>query len=48
MMSEENKECLTLSEMTKWIVDDKSNDQELGERLRRYYWKFRTIDQNIL
>ena len=32
---------LTISEMTKWIVGEKLNNQELGQKLRRYYWEVR-------
>jgi len=35
-----NKEYhhLPISIMTKWIVDEKLNEQELGRRLREHYW----------
>ena len=32
---------LTFSEMTKWVVDEKLNEQELGRKLRKYYWDVR-------
>lgn len=30
---------LSISEMKKWIVEEKSNDYDLGKRLREYFWK---------
>ena len=34
---------LTVSKMTEWICDKKYNNQELGQKLRNYYWD--TIDE---
>lgn len=25
--------------ITKWVVEDKFNDQQLGHQIRKYYWK---------
>jgi len=32
---------LTVSKMTEWICDKKYNNQELGQKLRNYYWDIR-------
>jgi len=32
---------LPISIMTKWIIDEKLNEQELGRRLREHYWDVR-------
>ena len=39
----DNKEYhhLPISIMTKWIIDEKLNEQELGRRLREHYWDVR-------
>ena len=33
------KEYLSISEIKKWIVEDKNTDGELGKLLREYFWK---------
>ena len=33
------KEYLSISEIKKWIVEEKSNDYDLGRLLREYFWK---------
>ena len=25
--------------ITKWVIEDKFNDQQLGHQIRKYYWK---------
>ena len=30
---------LSISDMKKWIVEDKNTDGELGRLLREYFWK---------
>ena len=37
---------LSISEMKKWIVEEKSNDYDLGRLLREYFWK--NVDKNKL
>jgi hypothetical protein len=32
---------LSVSKMTEWIVEKKYNNQELGQKLREYYWDVR-------
>lgn len=33
------KEYLSISEIKKWVVEDKNTDGELGRLLREYFWK---------
>ncbi len=37
---------LTISEMTKWVVDERLNEQELGRKLRKHYWDVRDDMRN--
>ena len=37
---------LSISEMKKWIVEEKSNDYDLGRLLREYFWE--NVDKNKL
>jgi len=32
---------LTVSKMTEWIVNDSHTDEELGKKLKEYYWDIR-------
>jgi hypothetical protein len=34
----ENKENLPKEIITQWIIEGQCNDQELGYKLRDYYW----------
>ena len=34
----ENKETLPKEIITRWIVEEYCTDQELGNKLRDYYW----------
>ena len=45
-MNKNTTDHLTISEMTKWIVGEKLNDQELGQKLRGYYWDVRDDTRN--
>jgi len=45
-MNKKITDHLTISEMTKWIVGEKLNNQELGQKLRRYYWDVRDDMRN--
>ena len=45
-MNKNTTNHLTISKMTKWIVGEKLNDQELGRKLRGYYWGVRDDMKN--
>ena len=32
---------LTVSKMTEWIVNNRYTDEELGKKLKEYYWDIR-------
>ena len=42
----ETEQDLLVTEMRKWIVDEKLNDMELGKKLRTYYWNVKEVMEN--